>query len=187
MATTTNFSVDGFTSSLKHGGARTNLMLVELTSPSGGITAKNFTYMCKASNLPGSTLTPIEVPYFGRNVKLAGESREFAPLTTTVVNDEGREIYVGMVAWMKDLNDPAGNVAKKKLFESRKDYCADIKLEMFTKAGETDQIWKFINCWPSNMSAIDLNWDSVNTIQEFTIDWQYDYYLHDKANISDGR
>ena len=48
--------------------------------------------------------------------------------------------------------------------------CADVK-------------WDFYNAWPSNVSAIDLNWDSVNTIQEFTIDWQYDYYLHGQAKI----
>ena len=40
-----------------------------------------------------------------------------------------------------------------------------------------------MNCWPANMSSIDLNWDSVNTIQEFTVDWQYDYYYHGQANI----
>jgi hypothetical protein len=178
------FNVDAFTSALEHGGARTNLMSVSMDSPSGGIKKANFTFMCKASNIPGSTLTPIEVPYFGRNVKLAGESREFAPLTTTVVNDEGREIYVGMVAWMKDLNDPKLNKTKKGLFGSRISYCTDIQLKMYKKDGDTDQSWDFINCWPSNMSAIDLNWDSVNTIQEFTIDWQYDYYLHSQAKIS---
>ena len=55
---------------------------------------------------------------------------------------------------------------------------------MYKKDGSVDQKWDFYNDWPSNVSAIDLNWDSVNTIQEFTIDWQYDYYLHDKAKIS---
>ena len=54
---------------------------------------------------------------------------------------------------------------------------------MYKKDGTKDQDWVFVNCWPSNMSSIDLNWDSVNTIQEFTVDWQYDYYYHGQANI----
>ena len=178
-----NFNVVDFTSAIRSGGARTNLMWAKITSPTVGMD-NIFSYLCKASNIPGSTITPIEVPYFGRNVKVAGESREFAPLTTTVVNDEGREIYKGMVTWMNALNHPKTNKAESALFATRAKYCADISLDMYTKAGDVDQTWKFLNCWPSNMSAIDLNWDSVNTIQEFTIDWQYDYYLHDKAKIS---
>ena len=124
------------------------------------------------------------MPYFGRNVKVAGESREFAPLTTTVVNDEGQEILLKMNKWMSDLNGADTNVSKGGLFASRTSYTCDIELEMYKKDGTKDQNWNFINCWPSNISAIDLNWDSVNTIQEFTIDWQYDYYYHTQAKIT---
>ena len=178
-----DFNVNTFTSKLAGGGARTNLMWVKMTNNTyTGF--ENWTYLCKASNIPGSTITPIEVPYFGRNVKVAGESREFAPLTTTVVNDEGRTIYQGMVAWMSDLNQPMTNKSKTNLFSSRAGYTADIELIMYKKDGQIDQNWNFVNCWPSNMSAIDLNWDSVNTIQEFTIDWQYDYYHHKQAKIT---
>jgi hypothetical protein len=177
-----DFNVNTFTSKLKGGGARTNLMWCTMTNNTyGGL--KKWQYMCKASQIPASTITAIEVPYFGRMVKVAGESREFGPLTTTVVQDEGYEIYGGMVAWLEDLNGAATNTTKTNLFSSRSSYTADITLEMYKKDGTSDQKWKFINCWPSNMSAIDLNWDTVNTIQEFTIDWQYDYYLHDQANI----
>ena len=180
--------ISGFITAMAGGGARTNLMMVTMTNNAyAGFT--DWTYMCKASNIPGSTITPIEVPYFGRNVKVAGESREFGPLTTTVVNDEGRAIYQGMLLWMADMNHPEKNLSKKNLYGSsgsgtRGNYCADIELKMFKKDGTDDQTWKFANCWPSNMSAIDLNWDSVNTIQEFTIDWQYDYYLHKQAKIT---
>ncbi len=178
-----DFNVNTFTSKLKGGGARTNLMWVKMSNSTyAGL--GDWTYLCKASNIPASTITAIEVPYFGRNVKVAGESREFAPLTTTVVNDEGHAIYKGMTTWMADLNSPEGNKTKSGLFASRSSYCCDIELEMYKKDGAKDQNWNFINCWPSNISAIDLNWDSVNTIQEFTIDWQYDYYYHDQAKIT---
>ena len=178
------FAVDTFTSKLKGGGARTNLMWVKMTNMSYSANFKNWTYLCKASQIPASTITAIDVAYFGRNVKVAGESREFTPLTTTVVNDEGYEIYKGMTKWMNDLNGDASNTTKAGLFASRASYCSDISLQMYKKDGNEDQEWKFINCWPSNVSAIDLNWDSVNTIQEFTIDWQYDYYYHPEAGIT---
>jgi len=178
------FDVATFTKALKGGRARTNLMWANiLGAPTSFTGATDFPYMCKASNIPGSTITAIEVPYFGRNVKVAGESREFAPLTTTVVNDENMKIYKGMIKWCETFNASRHNSATKALFANRAAYTATVKLEMYKKDGSADQQWFFYNCWPSNMSAIDLNWDSVNTIQEFTIDWQYDYYLHDGAKI----
>ncbi len=178
-----DFNVDSFTSKLKGGGARTNLMWVKMSNNTyAGMT--DWTYLCKASQIPASTITAVEVPYFGRNVKVAGESREFQPLTTTVVNDEGQEILLKMNKWMSDLNGADTNVSKGGLFASRTSYTCDIELEMYKKDGVKDQNWNFVNCWPSNISAIDLNWDSVNTIQEFVIDWQYDYYYHTQAKIS---
>ena len=178
-----DFNVNGFTSKLKGGGARTNLMWCTMaTSKYTGLTG--WQYMCKAAQIPASTITAIEVPYFGRNVKVAGESREFGPLTTTVVQDEDYAIYNGMVSWLEDLNGAASNVTGKNLLATRATYTTDITLDMYKKDGTKDQSWSFVNCWPSNMSAIDLNWDSVNTIQEFTIDWQYDYYYHGNAKIT---
>ena len=182
-----DFNVTAFTKSMSGGGARTNLMMCKVEGkPVTNLSSGAFSYMCKAANVPGSTLTAIEVPYFGRNVKVAGESREFAPLTTTVVNDESMDIYKVMVEWFESFSGAQSNKATKDLFKTRSDYTATITLDMYKKDGEKDQEWKFLNCWPSNMSAIDLSWDTVNTIQEFTIDWQYDYYLHKEAKIASG-
>ena len=178
-----DFNVNTFTSKLKGGGARTNLMWCSMTPPQGIAGMSDWTYLCKASQIPASTITAVEVPYFGRNVKVAGESREFAPLTTTVVQDEGHAIYNGLVSWMSFLNAPMQNTSKAGIFAARNSYTTQITLQMYKKDGVKDQDWVFVNCWPSNMSPIDLNWDSVNTIQEFTVDWQYDYYYHAQANI----
>ena len=177
------FDTTSFIGALKNGGARTNLMWCKTAASgiSGLDTA--FPFLCKASNIPGSTITALEVPYFGRNVKIAGESREFAPLTTIVVNDEDLKIYKGMYSWFEKFNGAKTNKAASGLFGTRSSYTCTVSLEMYKKDGSLDQKWDFYNAWPSNVSAIDLNWDSVNTIQEFTIDWQYDYYLHGQAKI----
>ena len=181
-----DLNVNAFISKLTGGGARTNLMRCAIGKGDAtqSFASSSFSYMCKASNIPGSTLTPIEVPYFGRNVKVAGESREFAPLTTTVVNDEDLGIYKNFVGWFEKFNAAQSNKATKALYSARAKYTTTVTLQMFKKDGDVDQEWTFKGAWPSNMSAIDLNWDTVNTIQEFTVDWQYDYYLHAKANIT---
>ena len=67
------FDTTSFIGALKNGGARTNLMWCKTAASgiSGLDTA--FPFLCKASNIPGSTITALEVPYFGRNVKIAGD------------------------------------------------------------------------------------------------------------------
>ena len=170
-----DFRISTFTSKLIGGGARTNLMEMTLGTVPGGGATSDWKYLCKGAQIPPSMLTPIEVPYFGRNIKVAGESREFPALSTTVVNDEGHTLKAALEKWMVLLNG--------HIFSSRSKYTTQMTLKMFKKDGEKDQEWKIIGAWPSNISAIDLSWDSGNTIQEFTVDWQYDYYTHEQANI----
>ena len=177
-----DFRISTFTSKLIGGGARTNLMEMTLGTVPGGGATSDWKYLCKGAQIPPSMLTPIEVPYFGRNIKVAGESREFPALSTTVVNDEGHTLKAALEKWMVLLNGHKSNVAKKDIFSSRTKYTTQMTLKMFKKDGEKDQEWKIIGAWPSNISAIDLSWDSGNTIQEFTVDWQYDYYTHEQAN-----
>ena len=42
--------------------------------------------MCKMASLPGSTIAPIEVPFRGRKLQIAGD-RTFDPWSITVIND----------------------------------------------------------------------------------------------------
>ena len=179
-----DFRISTFTSKLVGGGARTNLMEMTLGNVPGGGATTDWVYLCKASQIPPSNITPIEVAYFGRNIKVAGESREFPALSTTVVNDEGHALKAALETWMAQFNGHKSNKAVTGGFANRATYTRQMSLKMFKKDGTPDQIWKFEGCWPSNISSIDLNWDSGNTIQEFTVDWQYDYYTHAEAGTT---
>ena len=179
-----DFRISTFTSKLVGGGARTNLMEMTLGNVPGGGATTDWVYLCKASQIPPSNITPIEVAYFGRNIKVAGESREFPALSTTVVNDEGHALKAALETWMAQFNGHKSNKAVAGVFANRATYTRQMSLKMFKKDGTPDQIWKFEGCWPSNISSIDLNWDSGNTIQEFTVDWQYDYYTHAEAGTT---
>ena len=43
-------------------------------------------FLVKAAQLPASNITPIQIPFRGRNLKIAGD-RTFDPWTVTVIND----------------------------------------------------------------------------------------------------
>ena len=105
MATTReNKTISQFKSQLIGGGARPNLFEVELTTLPTGIAwpADNFRYMCKAAQLPASTLTQIDVPFRGRQLKIAG-TRTYANWTITVINDIDFDIRTAFERWSLSL------------------------------------------------------------------------------------
>ena len=85
------FNVNQFRTQLTGDGARPNLFEVRLTFPgyasSGASASAKSSFMVKTAALPGSTLGMVTVPYFGREVKVAG-NRTFADWSVTIINDE---------------------------------------------------------------------------------------------------
>jgi hypothetical protein len=48
---------------------------------------KTFKFLCKTAALPASNVSPIDIPFRGRILKVAGD-RTFDVWTVTVINDE---------------------------------------------------------------------------------------------------
>ena len=69
-----------------------------------------FTFACKAAAIPAMTVGVVEVPYFGRVVKVPG-NKTFDNWTVTIINDEGFHIRNGMEKWMAAMGTHEGNIA----------------------------------------------------------------------------
>ena len=177
------FNVNDFRAQLVGQGARPNLFEVTIPFPDAIAreVGQKMTFMCKASQLPGGEIGTVEVPYFGRTIKLAG-NRTFAEWSTTVINDEDFIIHSGMVNWMNLINSHAANLQTLP----NQDYQADATVRQFTKDGLVAKEVKIINCWPSSLGQIDLAWDSNDAIEEFEVTWQFDYWTIDDAQVETG-
>ena len=182
MATTReNKSISDFKAALIGGGARPNLFEVELTTLPAGIDwdADNFRYMCKAANLPASNFANIDVPFRGRIFKVAGD-RTFDVWTVTIINDEGFRLRNAMEQWMDLISklsnnlgatDPAAYMTNAKVYQLGRGSSSSSK----TSDGNANAVLKeyeFIDIFPTNISAIDLSYDSSDAIEEFTVDFQ---------------
>ena len=100
------FNVNDIRANLTGGGARPNLFEVVMPFPAianPGDAATKMTFLCKGASLPSSTIGVVDVPYFGRITKLAG-NRTFEEWTTTVYNDEDRSVYNACQTWMNSIN-----------------------------------------------------------------------------------
>jgi hypothetical protein len=157
-------------------GARSNLFRVTLPDLPGELTDQ-FSYLCKGAQLPSSTLGLIEVPFMaGRRFKLAGD-RTFPEWTTTIINDSNFRIRQALEELQKlyGVTDYESDISKERTGGSSTDFNT-LEVEQYDLAGNVVYKYTLFNCWPSEISTIDLSYDSVDTIEEFTVTWSYDYF-----------
>ena len=60
-------------------------------------------FLVKAAALPASTIAPIDVPFRGRILKIAGD-RTFETWTITVINDTDFSLRSAFEKWMNTIN-----------------------------------------------------------------------------------
>ena len=117
----------------------------------------------------------VEVPYFGRVVKVPG-NKTFDNWSVTVINDEGFTIRNGFEKWIASMGTHKGNVNTA----TNENLYGDGIVNQYPKTGGTTALatYKFINIFPVNMSEIALGWDSNDAIEEYTVEFAYDYWSH---------
>ena len=175
-------TISEFKSTLAGGGARPNLFEVELTTFPSAITgwdADTFKYLCKAANLPASTIASIDVPFRGRTFKVAGD-RSIDVWTVTVINDEDFKLRRSFESWMEliaklDNNLGATNPSSYMSNATVHQLGRGSTVNSTTNAGADSSIlasYNFVDIFPTAVSAIDLSYDSGSTIEEFTIEFQ---------------
>ena len=103
------YSINDIRANLRLGGARPTLFQVELTSPFDPELNQIAPFMIQASSMPGSSIAPIEVPYFGRKVRVAGD-RTFEPWSVQVMNDEDFKVRHAIETWHNRINSLSGNL-----------------------------------------------------------------------------
>lgn len=163
-----DISINRFKSKLPGGGARANLYeaIVNFPSAAGG-DVEYTSFMIKAAALPASVIAPIEVNYRGRKLQLAGD-RTFEPWTITVINDVNMKVRSYFENWSNYINDYITNTGEANFLN----YEQDMEIHQLGRNGERTKSYYIYQCWPTNISAVDVGNDNENTISEFTVELQ---------------
>ncbi len=195
-STRPNKSISDFKSALIGGGARPNLFQVELTTLPDAVSgwdADIFQFLCKGASLPAQNIANIDIPFRGRIFKVAGD-RTIDPWTVTIINDEGFKLRNAFEEWadlIAKLENNMGATNPEAYMVSAKVYQLGrgASPESMTNAGTANSVLKeyeFYNIWPSTVAAIDLSYDSTDTIEEFTVDFQVQSYRFNGAGGPNG-
>jgi len=175
--------ITDFKSKMGGGGARPNLFEVELSFPSAvqvdNDILQRARLLVKAAALPSSTIAPVEVPFRGRILKVAGD-RTFETWTITVINDVDFAIRSSFEKWMNTINrmnDGSG-------LTDPDSYQADAFVYQLDRDGGILRTYKFYDLWPTNISTIDLSYETTDTIEEFTVEMQVQWWEAYKGTSS---
>ena len=167
--------ISDFKSKLTGGGARPNLFEVELAFPNAvaieNDVLQKARFLVKAAALPSSTINPIEIPFRGRILKIAGD-RTFETWTITVINDVDFVIRSAFEKWMNSINklDDASGITDPEQYQK------DAMVHQLDRDGGILRSYKFWDIYPTSVSTIDLSYETTDTIEEFTVEMQVHWW-----------
>ena len=168
-------NIADFKAQMIGGGARPNQFRVELTFPSyvtlGVVAGARAQFLCKAAQLPASTIETLPVLYRGRPVNFAGE-RTFQPWTVTVYNDTTFGIRNALEQWqsgIQNYNTTSGRT-------NPTDYQVDLSVLQLDRNGAIIKSYKFVDAFPTTISAIGLDYEQQNAIEQFDVEFQYNFF-----------
>jgi len=206
-------NITEFQAKLANGGARSNLFEVQIpTLPSfiedeindaleaddpdadefkwsGGL-RNSFKFLCKAAQFPASNIGTVEIPFRGKVLKVGGD-RVVDPWTVTIINDENNAIRTIMEIWMEGINaNPTAEGRSNIDGQDENNIFTDAYIFQLGRKGDSTKdkplpVYKFFDIWPSNISEIALSYDSTDTVEEFTVEFQVHRWTEASGNKID--
>lgn len=191
------FNIEQFKSDgLYRGGARPSLFQIEIENwpGAGPQTTSKLRFLAKASSIPPSVVESIDIPYFGRKVKIIGD-RVFPNWSITVMNDEDFLVRNAFVNWHEFLNGKITNEMSNGVGPAPISYKRIVTVKQYSKGGfdfqnaGTDDAGVLFSCslmgaFPVTVDAIQLDWDAINQVEQFDVEFAYDYWVAGSAKSS---
>jgi len=146
------FNVSNFLQGgLSQGGARPTLFDVNIHIPpavggNGTNIERKLNLTCSATSIPAASSGMIEVPYFGRKIKLVGD-RTFDNWSVTIMNDEDFLVRDAFEAWSNLMNNIVANQTDGSFIANQ--YKSTAQVSQYAKGGN------------ASGSGIDINTGAV--------------------------
>jgi len=163
-------SVHDFLANFSGGGLRPNRYEVVLTFPGpvssavGGNVAQKISFTCKAATIPATNMGVIDVPFMGRQVKVAGD-KIWDDWTISVLLDNdllGRRVFE---VWHDMILAFDRNVATPE-FVNPSNYYASAIVTLLDRADQPLQSYQVDGMFPTQVGEVQLGYDQNDQIAE---------------------
>ena len=167
-------NITDFKAKLAGGGVRSNQFKVTMPFPGyaqvGG-EIEDLAFLCRATTIPAMNVGVVEVPFRGRKIYIGGD-RTFDTWSITVLNDTNFKIRNAMERWQNGIN----NMSDNEGLTNPVDYQVDCFVDHLDRNGNTIKSYTLRGLFPTGISAIDLNYDEQAAVEEFTVEFRYQYF-----------
>lgn len=181
-------NINDFKNHLKGGGIRTNLFRVNgAIGPSGFNNSVPF--LVRTSSLPASTISTINVPFRGRQLKFPG-NRTFDTWNITIISDSDMTLRTQFEKWMEAINTTIGNVAELPHDLTQGSTLAQglfptWTVDLLDRQNHPKKTYAFFHCFPSSIGEVALDSDGGESLGEFSVTLEYSYFLTSNAPNAD--
>lgn len=203
----TAFDINSFLQNgLIYGGARPSKFNIIAGIPPNlaipGFTEK-LTFSASAASIPGFNMGQVQIPYFGRKIKTAGD-RVWEDWQISVMLDEDYIVRAGFEVWNNAINSLVTNVMSpsddnatgilsspagvsagiggtvpgigSSITEFGEPFKSNWIINHYAKDGSNDIIRQYtlLGAWPRVIGPIDLDWGATDQIAKFSVLVSYD-------------
>jgi len=167
-------NINDFKAKLAGGGARSNQFKVTMPFPGyaqvGG-EIEDLAFLCTATSIPAMDIGNINVPFRGRQIKIAGD-RTFASWSITVLNDTNFKLRNAFERWQNGIN----NMTDNEGLSNPVDYQVDVFVDQLDRNGNTLKSYTLRGAYPIGIAAIPLNYETNNAVEDFDVTFEYQYF-----------
>ena len=167
-------NINDFKAKLAGGGARPNQFKVTMPFPGyaqvGG-EIEDLAFLCRATVIPAMTVGNINVPFRGRQIKIAGD-RTFEDWNVTVINDTDFKLRNAFERWQNGIN----NMTDNEGLTNPVDYQVDAFVDHLDRNGNTIKSYTLRGLYPVSVGSIELNYETNDVLEEFQTTFAYQYF-----------
>ena len=167
-------NINAFKAKLAGGGARPNQFKVTMPFPGyaqvGG-EIEDLAFLCRATVIPAMTVGNINVPFRGRQIKIAGD-RTFEDWNVTVINDTDFKLRNAFERWQNGIN----NMTDNEGLTNPVDYQVDAFVDHLDRNGSTIKSYTLRGLYPVSVGSIELNYETNDVLEEFQTTFAYQYF-----------
>ena len=167
-------NINDFKAKLAGGGARANQFKVTMPFPGyaqvGG-EIEDLAFLCTATSIPAMNIGNVNVPFRGRQIKIAGD-RTFDTWSITVLNDTDFKLRNAFERWQNGIN----NMTDSEGLTNPVDYQVDAFVDQLDRNGATIKSYTLRGVYPITIAAIDLSFDATTSVETFNVTFDYQYF-----------
>jgi hypothetical protein len=158
------------------GGVRPNLYKVVVNAPIIG--QLDLQFLGKATQIPSSNISNIDVAYRGRLLKVPGD-RNFEDWTVTVLSDPDWKARTSMESWMNAIQ----NHSQNRSSVSATNVYGNATVSQLNRDGGVLRTYRLQDIYPTTLTAIELSMDPDGAPEEFAVTFAVNNYTVDGAGM----